>query len=301
MNIKEFFNYLKNLLPYVLSVYFLIVGISWIFFHAYLRFFIQRPSYILEDLKPFITKKLLIFFVIFIVWHFIVTTINVFIVYKQMFNYKENLFFSNIVQKFSSVVNLIYWKPLDYIHNLIIPHIPMSGRFFIYVEKVWSKKANVYFYVLIFLFEILPKILIALVFLIEVIVFGQIKLFLHIISLIFITIAWNVFLKAFAYCGTLNLPIIKIYFSTIRGVGNPTFDADGNISSYSAYEFIVKPEYEDVINVEEEAKLLMQFESMPSFVEQIKKDTAKITPYITIITSLIYLIGGVYRLIFFLV
>lgn len=301
MNIKEFFNYLKNLLPYVLSVYFLIVGISWIFFHAYLRFFIQRPSYMLEDLKPFITKKLLIFFVIFIVWHFIVVTINVFIVYKQTFNYKENLFFSNIVQKFSSVVNLIYWKPLDYIHNLIIPHIPMSGRFFIYVEKVWSKKANVYFYVLIFLFEILPKILIALVFLIEVIVFGQIKLFLHIISLIFITIAWNVFLKAFAYCGTLNLPIIKIYFSTIRGVGNPTFDADGNISSYSAYEFIVKPEYEDVINVEEEAKLLMQFESMPSFVEQIKKDTAKITPYITIITSLIYLIGGVYRLIFFLV
>lgn len=301
MNIKEFFNYLKNLLPYVLSVYFLIVGISWIFFHAYLRFFIQRPSYMLEDLKPFITKKLLIFFVIFIVWHFIVVTINVFIVYKQIFNYKENLFFSNIVQKFSSVVNLIYWKPLDYIHNLIIPHIPMSGRFFIYVEKVWSKKANVYFYVLIFLFEILPKILIALVFLIEVIVFGQIKLFLHIISLIFITIAWNVFLKAFAYRGTLNLPIIKIYFSTIRGVGNPTFDADGNISSYSAYEFIVKPEYEDVINVEEEAKLLMQFESMPSFVEQIKKDTAKITPYITIITSLIYLIGGVYRLIFFLV
>ena len=300
MNIKEFFNYLKNLLPYVLSVYFLIVGISWIFFHAYLRFFIQRPSYMLEDLKPFITKKLLIFFVIFIVWHFIVITINTFIGYKQIFNYKENLFFSNIVQKFSSVVNLIYWKPLDYIHNLIIPHIPMSGRFFIYVEKVWSKKVNVYFYVLIFLFEILPKILIALVFLIEVIVFGQIKLFLHIISLIFITIAWNVFLKAFAYCGTLNLPIIKIYFSTIRGVGNPTFDADGNISSYSAYEFIVKPEYEDVINVEEEAKLLMQFESMPRFVEQIKKDTAKIMPYITIITSLIYLIGGVYRLIFFL-
>ena len=177
----------------------------------------------------------------------------------------------------------------------------MSGRFFVYVEKVWAKKANVYFYVLIFLFEIIPKTLLAVVFLVEVIVFGQIKVFLHIISLILITIMWNIFLKAFAYCGTINLPIIKVYFSTIRGVGEATFDSDGNVSSYSSYEFIIKPEYDGVINVEEEAKLLMQFEAMPRFVEQIKKDTEKVMPYVTIITSLIYVIGGMYRLIFFLI
>lgn len=62
--------------------------------------------------------------------------------------------------------------------------------------------------------------------------------------------------------------------------------------------FIIKPEYEDIIDVEEEARLLMQFEAMPRFVDQIKKDSAKIVPYVTIITSAIYVIGGSYRLIF---
>lgn len=101
----------------------------------------------LEDLKPFVTKKILIIFIIFIIWHFILISINVFILYKQVFKYKENSLFSNVTQKFSSVVTLVYWKPLDYIYNLLIPHIPMSGKFFIYVEKIWAKKTNVYFYV----------------------------------------------------------------------------------------------------------------------------------------------------------
>lgn len=45
----------------------------------------------------------------------------------------------------------------------------MSGEFFVYVEKIWSKKDAAYFYILIFLFEILPKVLVALVFLFEVV------------------------------------------------------------------------------------------------------------------------------------
>lgn len=258
----------------------------------------EKPPYSFEEFKAYIDIRHYILFIGFIMFHLLLILYNIFTLYRQKSVNKS--LFTNLLRKFVCIVELLYWKPLEYINDKIAPHIPLSGIFFLHVEKIWSKKDNIYFYLLIFLFELLPRLIISLIFLIEVVIFGQIKLFIYIVSLFFVTIIWHIFLKLFANFGKRNLPIIKQYFSTIRGVGDATFDEDGNISSYSAYEFIVKPEYEDVINVEEEAKLLMQLESMQSFAEQIKKDTAKIMPYITIITSLIYLIGGVYRLIFFL-
>lgn len=300
MKLKTIFLTVKNLLPYILSIYFLIFGISWIILHAYIRFFLykQKSSYTLEALKPFITEKHIIFFTMFIVVHVVISILNIIVVYKQMFPQKEYSFYTQISQKISYIVILISWKPLEYIHDLIIPHILMSGEFFVYIEKIWSKKDATYFYALIFLFEILPKTLVALVFLVEVVVFGQVKIFLHILSLILITVFWRIFLKAFSNCGTINLPIIKEYFLNITGIGKPTLDDNGVPSSYPSYEFVLKPEYEDVIiDIEEEALLLMQFEAMPRFVHQIKKDSAKIIPYISFITSIIYVIGSTYCLI----
>ena len=299
MKRKVILQYLANFMPYVFSIYLMILGLSWIFLHIYMRFFIERPSYTLEEFKAYISTKHYIIFIGFIVFNLVLILYNLIVLRRQ--RPQNNALVIVIIKKLVFLIEFIYWKPLDYIHDKVAPHIPMSGRFFLYVEKIWSKKDNVYFYIAIFLFEILPRLLISLVFLIDIVIFGQIKLFLHMVSLFFVTIIWHVFLKLYANFGKRNLPIIEEYFSVIRGIGDPILDADGNVSSYSAYEFFVKPEYEDVINVEEEAKLLLQLEAMPRFVEQIKRDTGKVMPYITIMTSLVYVVGGIYRLIFFFI
>ena len=273
----------------------------WISLHIYIRVFMERPSYVLEDLLPYVTEEHIIIFALFIFVHVLYTITSIFLIYRQIFPSKRYVLGTYISENITKLLEHVYWKPLEYIHDLIAPHIPMSGRFFVYLEKIWSKKGYMYFYTLIFLFEALPRILIASVFLIEVVFFGQVKVFLQVISLILIPIAWHIFLKLFANCGKINLPVIKQYFETIKGIGNPTLDTDGKIVSYKSYEFIIKSDYEDIIDPEESALLLLQFEAMPRFVEQLKKDSAKLMPYVTFITSLIYVIGGLYRLIYFLV
>lgn len=47
INKKEF----KNLLPLLVNFYISFLGISWIILHIYVRFFIERPTYLLLDLK----------------------------------------------------------------------------------------------------------------------------------------------------------------------------------------------------------------------------------------------------------
>jgi hypothetical protein len=239
----------------------------------------ERPSYSLLGIKPFLTLKHYIFFTGFILLHIIIIVRILITIYWQMFPRAHASIFVYLSEKVTLVLNVIYWKPLEYIYDLIAPNIPVLGSFFLYLE-------------------ILPKSTIALVFLIEVIIFGNIKIFLYSISLILVTIIWHIFLKLFASFGKRNLAIIKEYFLTIKGVGSPTLDDHGVPVFYPGYEFIVKPEYEDVINTEEEARVLMQLESIQRIAEQLKKDTTKWLPYITLVTSLIYVIGGTYRLAF---
>jgi hypothetical protein len=247
-------------------MYLLTLGITWVILHLYIRFYVERPSYILEDIKPNITYKHYIFFTAFILLHIILVIMMIVTIYRQKFPREKSSILIYLSERITPVVNAIYWKPLDFLHDLIAPHIPMSGKFFVYVEKTWSNKKPWYFYALLILFEILPKCIIAFTFLIEVTILGQIRIFLYCISLILIVILWHIFLKLFANFGIRNMPVIKEYFLTIKGVGEPTLDEHGTIIGYNSYEFIVKPEYETVIDIEEEARLLLQLEAMPRFV-----------------------------------
>jgi len=301
MNFKNFSKYLKDLIPVILTIYLFIFGIIWISLHLYIRFIMERPSYVLEDIKPFLTLKHYVFFACFIVMHAIVIIAMLITIYKQRFPHKRSSRFVHISEKVTYLFDLIYWKPLGYIHDHIAPYIPMSGNFFLYIEKIWSKKNPIYFYILIFFFDLLPRLVLSTIFLIEVIIFDRLEIFLSSISIILITLTWHIFLKLFASFGERNLPVIKVYFLKITGLGDPILDESGNVISYPRYEFIVKPEYDGVINVAEEVNLLLQLEAIPRFVEQIKKDTAKIIPSLTILTSFMFVIGGLYRLIFLIV
>ena len=92
------------------------------------------------------------------------------------------------------------------------------------------------------------------------------------------------------------MPILKNYFSEIKGV-DPRFNYEGEKVGYEKYSWIVKPEYDGVVDPEEEMRLILQLARIQRYALTIKKDIDSILPYVTIITSLIYLVGGIIRFI----
>lgn len=250
MKLRFILSNIKNIAAYIFPLYLIILGLSWLFLQIYFRLFLERPSYTLTELKPFLTTKHYVFFLLFIIIHIIIVSLACITLYRQIFPRTKSSIFVRATIKINYIIDLVYWKPLEYIHDLIAPRIPMSGRLFLYIEKIWSSKDSIYFYVLIFLFEILPRVSIAIIFVIEVIIFGQIKIFIYSISLIFITFIWQIFLKMFTSFGLRNKHVIEEYFYPIKGVGDPVLDQQGNITSYKSLEFVVKPEYDGVIDVE---------------------------------------------------
>jgi hypothetical protein len=141
----------------------------------------------------------------------------------------------------------------------------------------------------------MPKELLASIFLIEVIIFGQLKYFLFSLWLILIPISFNIFIKLFISFGVRNVSILKIKFLNIEGI-NPSYNEENEIIGYEKYSYIVNPEYEDLINPEEEMLTLLALQRIQSYGQQLKKDILFSTIYVTFITSFIYSIGGITRL-----
>lgn len=287
---------LQNLLIIFFNVYASILGFSWIAIHLYFRFYVKKSTYNLEDVKNFLTIKHYILFSGFIMLHLGILIVICLQIYRSHFKKQPSKYFMNISKYITWIFDMIYWKPLEYVHDIIAPHIPGSGRFFLYLEKTWTKKqySYKYFYCLIFIFDILPKLILAVSFFIDIVIFCQLQYFLYCIPLILIPICFSIFLKLMLTFGVKNMPIIKEYFSEINGI-NPIIK-DGIITGYGTYEWIVKPEYETVIDDVEEMLLLLQLESIRIYILTIKEDKDKFVPYITLITSFLYLVSGIYRL-----
>lgn len=289
--LKSFYNKIKNLSPYLVKIYLLIFGLGWIGLYLYFRFFVERPAYAFETLKSILTLKHYLSFFIFVSLHLILIFSMLYLLWRKKYPEEKKTFISKLVLVGSEISNKIIWEPLEYIHNQIAPIIPGSARFFLYLEHLWtrSKYGHPYFYTLIFLFNVLPKFLVASFFIIDIIFYNQIKYFFSSLILLLIPIIFNLFLKFFITFANKNAPVIKNFFTSIKYLGE----------EYN-YEFIVKPEYVGVIDPAEEIKVLFQLGFIDSYGTQIKKDIAKITPYVTICTSFIYALGGIYRLIYFI-
>lgn len=89
---------------------------------------------------------------------------------------------------------------------------------------------------------------------------------------------------------------MKSYFREIIAY-DPIITDKGITIGFKRFEYLMKPEYKNVIDNKEFILVLLQVDRLHDYVMQIKADMTKITPYITLITSIIYIIGGIYRLI----
>lgn len=128
-------------------------------------FFIQRPSYNLIDLKQILTYRLLLIFIGFIVLHLIIIIQSLYFLFLKNKYAKSNFLLYKLAKKLSSIFNIVYWNPIQYIHDILGPKIPGSARFFSYIDSLWKNKTSVFFYRLLFIMDAIPKLIVASIFL----------------------------------------------------------------------------------------------------------------------------------------
>lgn len=263
------------------------------------KIFLKRSSFTLAEIKPYLTSTHYLVFISFILFHLSLICIISIQLYKIVYKKKSHPIVITLSERLSYIIDLLYWKPLEYIHHLIAPNIPYSGEFFMRIEKYWTKHqySKKYFYTLIILFDILPKIVIALTFLIEIVIYGHIKYFLYTISLILIPIFFCIFLKIFSSFAERVLPDMKSLFLEIKGI-DPQYNDEGLIVVFKSYTWIIKPEYISINDGSVIMDYILQARNIIGYVFDMKAYITKVSPYITLITSSIYIIGGIYRLIF---
>lgn len=120
---KNFITYkeCKSLCKSFFNLYLFILGITWISMHIYVRLFLKRSSYTLVELKPHLTTTHYIIFISFIIFHVFLVYIVGIQLYKDFFRKESHPIVIKLSEKLNYLLNLIYWKPLQYIHDLLIP------------------------------------------------------------------------------------------------------------------------------------------------------------------------------------
>ena len=297
--LTTFFNKVKTLIPFAINLYLILLGLGWVFIHIYFRAIMERKPYPLNDIKYNLSSKHVILFTLFIILHLVLICISLFTLYKQnreATKVRLPKVFILFLEKVNYCFDLLYWRPLEFLHDTIAPHLPFSGAFFIYLEEKWTKNqySDPYFISMIFLFDAIPKIIVSISFFIDIVVFAQMKYFFYLIPLILIPIGFSIFLKLMESFGKRNMPIIQDYFSEIIG-HDPMYNPYGQIRGYHKYTYKVKPEYTTVIDAREELMLVLQLYEIQHYVWGIRERLYKISLYITVITSIIYLISGIVR------
>lgn len=294
MKYKVYLKDLKNILPLLINIYLFFFGCCWVFFHVYIRFILERTPYTFLDLRTHITFLQYILFSCFVFLHLIILIYNIYIIYiKQLLNIKKSIF-SQMMKLLTTILETVYWKPLEFIHDKVAPYIPGSGRFFLYLETKW--KTIGFTYLMIFFFDIFPKVLLAAIFALETIIRAKIEVFFQLLPLIFIPVLFKILLKSFSSFAIRNKSNFTEAYESIKFL-DPIYNAEGLIEKYTRYEFTVKDEYIGQADTKEDLRCLLILDHMQNIVIYCKELLSFMTPYITVSTSLLYIIGGLYRLI----
>ena len=82
-----------------------------------------------------------------------------------------------------------------------------------------SEDRGILTYVIIFLFDILPKIVLSVVFFIEVILFGQVFYFLRLLPILFLPIIFKISVKLMESFGIEGVTVTSEYLLEVRCFG----------------------------------------------------------------------------------
>jgi hypothetical protein len=285
--------YLKNKLYifYLSLLGSLIIGV-----HLYFRLFRSHDNYSLDVLRDTITTKGLLLSISFIFIQVLVITSVLYLLYKQYYNIQKT---SKFIQLLLNVIDYIYWKPLEYIHDLIAPDLPYSGTVIIWITEYMEKGNQILRYKLYrhsyILFDYLPQIVVSSIFFIDTIILNQLYYFLYAIILLLIPLCYKIYIKLCSSFITRNEPG---FLNRLNIVFKGVPDAHG---IYLQWDFSLKPKYiSEQAYLSQYIKDYLNLQRIALHVKHINVNSAKYYPYIILFTSSVYLTAAVYRLMYIL-
>lgn len=278
----------------LLSTYFICIALFWFGFFIYIRFFKKKTSYTLTALKNAVTLKLLFLQIIFILFHIINIIYAIYIIYRS-----SNIAYEprGIITYIKKLLDITFTQPLTYVRDILAPIIPYSGIIFCHFGTFLGKSNPNIAKFFVILFSLIPRIIVAMIFFIEIIFFEEIYYFLISLVLLFIPILWSIFVNLFINFGERALKDIQIYINV-----SPVGDMLPN-GWYKEYFFEPNTKYECSANdLKEYEHLWHTAMIIYAFGYTHFKYYKDITmPYVTIFCSSLYLSAGLYKFLFILI
>ena len=158
------------------NIFILILGFFWIYIYIY-NFFLRTR--VVLDIKPHLNYYLAFVYVIIIISYSIFLIISI----LQIYNYKirPNVFTQKILQ----IIDLYYWRPLNYIYFNYFKNIPKIGIILdklgfliIKLSTILGSHRN-----LILIFDCIPRTVLTIILFIDIVIYAKISF-----SIIFVSI-----------------------------------------------------------------------------------------------------------------
>lgn len=279
-------NYIKT---HKRELYLLLVSIFWVLIYIYVRFIVERRPYDLEMLKLHVTLKYLLFQCTFLVLH--LTLIFYHIANIMNGSLIKNTFW--VTNEIKLLLNKIIIEPLNYLRQKIGPEIPGSGMFFCKIMELIikynidpAKITTIFFYAF-------PRIFVASVFFIEIVIVQKIQYFFLSLTLLIIPVLWTIFINLFTDFGKRILDDMPRLVEVI-GLGKPLENG-----WHSEYMFKEKPEYSYEENdLEQYAETWSICMKIYGYGENfLKAFQSKINPYVSLTCSLLYFNAILFKII----
>lgn len=291
---------LTKFIIFIINLYFITLGLGWIFLHLYLRLLIKRNSITLDELKPLITYIHWSIYLYIAILHIFILIVT--IRYLLQKTIKETSIFYKFSTYVYKIINEIYWKPLEYIVKITGSRLLGSRELFIGIvhqSAKYSDHENKYIMEFISaIFNWIPKLIVASAFFIDIIIFNQVKYFIYVVNLLIIPIILEVFIIYYIAYATRNIRNVSAIFDKIEGIGEPYVDYL-LWTEYESYYFELQDHY-DFNDREEYIYDYYMIVSLQYIGTAFKHLNSERSTYVTIITSSLYLIASIYRIFYLL-
>jgi len=295
------YNFLKSTLQKNIYSYWLfLMGLEIVIIYIYIRLFIPRYCYTLEYLRLHHTLLHLIIYIDFILLHFAIISSILYTLYRSYYNYTT---VSAWVLKLQNILNTCYWNPLLFLHDTVAPHITYSGKIMLQYYKfasylITKTKQLTVIYILAFCFVFIPRIILVLIFVIEMCYFNKIHYFITLLPLLIMPLCYKVFLKLCESFSERNLPLVEEELMVIP-TGEPQ-----KYGIFATFEFTLKQEvfivYDKDFNFEEYLEELIDywyaFYNLKLITSSVKYTIYTFESYVSLFCSVMYLIAGIYKL-----
>ncbi len=198
---KYYFNIIKNLLRFHAPF----LGILWIIYYIYIRLI---SSYITHDVQISLFSHKF-FYVCLAIAFICIHLFSIKSLIESSFGFNNQQVYPFI----TLVINTIYWNPLLYIYNIIAPKIPYSGVFFLWITKYINKfNISTLFIDCAIIFDYIPRLLIAIFFFVDIMIYHDMFHFFAVLNYIVIPILYKIFLKLYADFAHRNYKAFEHYF-----------------------------------------------------------------------------------------